>query len=284
VSFENGACPIIGTIAFNPAAAPGSQDYGVLYIALGDGGAANDPRDYSQSLSSPQGAILRIRPLPAGASATAYEVPSDNPFVGQPGVAAEIWAYGLRHAQHFSWDKAGRMFINDIGQNQLEEVNLGIAGANYGWRLREGSFATGFAVTGGSPGAVYPLKGQGDDFVYPIAQYDHDEGNAIGSGFFYEGEAIAALRGKYVFADIVRGRVFYIDAEQVTPGTYAEIKELRLSFDGQEYRLADVTSMDNSYAAGKRVDLRLGRDAAGELYLLTKSDGWLRKLVPHAQP
>ena len=123
-----------------------------------------------------------------------------------------------------------------------------------------------------------------DTFVYPIAQYDHDEGNAVGSGFLYEGEAIAALHGKYVFADIVRGRIFYIDASDPVPGEYQQIRELRLSFDGEERPLADVTSMNNSYAAGKRVDLRLGRDRHGELYMLTKADGWVRKLVPLAQP
>ena len=273
----------IGTLAFNPAANIGSEDYGVLYVALGDGGAANDPRDYGQSLTSPLGAILRIKPLAEGGTEDrTYAIPADNPFVGRAaeGIAPEIWVYGLRHAQHFSFDSGGRVFINDIGQNQVEEVNIGSAGANYGWRLREGGFATGYAVADGIPGAVYPLVDQDDGFAYPVAQYDHDEGNAIGSGYYYEGSAIPALQGKYVFADIVRGRIFYIDAVQLAAGVYQEIKELRLSFAGRERALTDVASMDNSYADGSRVDLRLGRDASGELYLLTKADGWVRKLVP----
>ncbi len=126
------------------------------------------------------------------------------------------------------------MFICDIGQNQVEEVNLGQAGANYGWRLREGTFATAFAVTDGEPGNVYPRPESETGFVYPVAQYDHDEGNAIGSGYVYEGNAIPALRGKFVFADIVRGRVFYIEAARLTPGNLQIVKELRLSFDGVE--------------------------------------------------
>ena len=140
----------IGTIAFNAHAEAGSPDYGMLYVCLGDGGAAHDPRDHGQSLAVPQGAIIRIDPL-ADDGTKGYGIPPDNPFVGRDGVAPEIWAYGLRHPQHFSWDTDGRMFIGDIGQGQIEEVNLGVSGANYGWRLREGTFASGYAV-GAGPG------------------------------------------------------------------------------------------------------------------------------------
>ena len=150
----------IGTIAFNPTAEPGSAEYGLLYASLGDAGAAHDPRDYGQSLSEPHGAIIRIDPL-AGDGTRGYGVPADNPFVGQAGVAPEIWAYGLRHAQQFSWDTDGRMFMGDIGQNSVEEVNLGIRGANYGWRLREGMFATGFTVPPRTSGAAVPASGGG---------------------------------------------------------------------------------------------------------------------------
>jgi hypothetical protein len=269
----------IGTIAFNPMAEVGSDDYGVLYVCLGDGGAANDPMDFGQSLKEPNGTIIRIKPLEP-ADGKAYGIPADNPFLDNPDVAPEIWAYGLRHPQHFSWDSKGRMFINDIGQNQVEEVNLGERGANYGWRLREGTFATAFGVDDGELGEVYPLPEQDGNFVYPIAQYDHDEGNAISSGFVYEGSAITALRGKYVFTELVRGRIFYIDADDPASGKLEDIKELRLVFDGEERDLIDVSSFPNSYAPGPRVDLRLGIDALGELYILTKGDGWVRKLVP----
>ena len=269
----------IGTIAFNPHAEPGSPDYGLLYVCLGDGGAAHDPQDYGQSLAVPQGAIMRIDPL-AGDGARGYGIPPDNPFVGRDGVAPEIWAYGLRHPQGFSWDTDGRMFIGDIGQNQIEEVNLGRAGGNYGWRLREGTFASGYAV-GRGPGPVYPRPSSEDgEFVYPVAQYDHDEGNAIGGGFVYRGQAIPELRGKYVFAEFPRGRLLYIDANPLDPDRPATITEIRLVFDGREQDLVDVAGFPNTYGPGNRVDLRLGIDSAGELYLLTKGDGWVRKLVP----
>ena len=268
----------IGTIAFNPHAEAGSPDYGMLYVCLGDGGAAHDPRDYGQSLAVPQAAIIRIDPL-GGDSTSRYGIPPDNPFVSSPGVAPEIWSYGLRHPQHFSWDTDGRMFIGDIGQNQIEEINIGKPGANYGWRLREGTFATGYAV-GRGPGPAYARPSTDDrEFVYPVAQYDHDEGNAVGGGFVYRGEAIPELQGKYVFADFPRGRLLAIEANGLDTGHQVEISEVRLVIDGREQDLVDVAGFPNTYGPGNRVDLRLGSDSAGELYLLTKGDGWVRRLV-----
>ena len=269
----------IGTIAFNSHTEVGSPDYGMLYVCLGDGGYAHDPKDHGQSLAVPQGAIIRIDPLAAN-GAKGYGIPPDNPFVGRDSVAPEIWAYGLRHPQQFSWDTDGRMFIGDIGQNQVEEVNLGVSGANYGWRLREGTFASGYAV-GAGPGPVYPRPSQDDEFVYPVAQYDHDEGHAIAGGFVYRGRAIPELRGTYVFADFTRGRLFTIAADALDATQPVDIVELRLVLDGREQDLVDVAGFPNTYGpGGNRVDLRLGIDSQGELYLLTKGDGWVRKLVP----
>ncbi len=270
----------IGTVAFNPNATPGSSDYGILYASLGDGGGGNDPREYGQSLIAPHAAIIRIDPL-GGDGSEGYGIPPDNPFVGNPGVAPEIWAYGLRHPQQFSWDTDGQMFIGDIGQGHVEEVNLGTPGANYGWRLREGTFATSAAVGAERPGLVYPLPAEDEDnLVYPVAQYDHDEGRAISGGFVYRGRAIPELQGKYVFTEFPHGRVLLIAADALATGELAEITELRLLFEGRERELIDVANFPNTYDSGNRVDARLGIDSAGELYLVTKADGWVRKLVP----
>ncbi len=172
------------------------------------------------------------------------------------------------------------MYIGDIGQKHVEEVNIGVPGANYGWRIREGTFSSGSSVDGLDVGPVYELPHeQPNTFTDPVAQYDHDEGRAIGSGFPYEGSEIKALKGKYVFADIVRGRVFYIDTKNLESGKPAKIQELRIVFDGKEQDLIDVAGYPNTYHPGLRADLRLGIDAKGELYLLTKGDGWVRKLV-----
>ena len=271
----------IGTIAFNPTVAEGDDDFGLLYICFGDGGGRDDPKEYAQNLAVPLGAVARIDPLPKDGSG--YGIPPNNPFVGVAGVAPEIWAYGLRHPQQFSWGPDGRMFIGDIGQDQVEEVNIGVAGGNYGWRLREGTFATAFGVDAAEIGSVFARPPKDPlPFVYPVAQYDHDEGFAIAGGFVYQGEAIPALRGKYVFTDVAKGRVFAIATDALRPGDPVPIEELRIAFDGQVRAVADVAGFTNTYHGPEhpRADLRLGLDHAGELYLLTKGDGWIRKLVP----
>lgn len=270
----------VGTIAFNPSAAADAVDYGLLYICFGDGGSRDDPLNNGQRLDTPLGAIARIDPLDTG-DGRAYGIPADNPFVGRADVAEEIWAYGLRHPQQFSWDADGRMFLTDIGQDQIEELNIGERGANYGWRRREGAFSTEPGVGrfgGGRP--VYPLpETDPQPFVYPVAQYDHDEGYAIGGGYVYQGRAIPALRGKYLFTDFPRGRVFAVETDELSTERPAPIEELRLAFDGEERELADVAGFANTYEFGEqRVDARFGVDHEGELYLLAKGNGWIYKL------
>lgn len=269
----------VGTLAFNPTAAEGSADYGMLYACLGDGGGANDPHENGQNPATLLGTIIRIDPL-GGQGDAAYGIPGDNPFLDNSDAAPEVWAFGLRHPQHFSWGPDGRLYINDIGQDQVEEVNIGVPGANYGWRDREGTFATAYGLGTLRIGQVYPLPEDDGLFTYPVAQYDHGEGYAIGSGYVYQGEAIDALKGKYVFADITRGRLFAIDTDGLQPGSPAPIEEIQLVFEGVEHDLLEVAGFENTYHGGMRADLRLGTDSAGEIYLLTKGDGWIRKLVP----
>ena len=279
------------------------NDWGMLYVAFGDGGGAHDSRDHGQDVTTPLGAILRIDPLGADPdSDEEYGIPSDNPSIEN--AIPELWAFGLRHPQHFSWDLEGRMFLLDIGQDQIEEVNLGVAGANYGWRVREGTFATAHGVeTDDGLGGVYDVEIEEDtQFAYPVAQYDHDEGFAVGSGFVYRGEAIPKLAGKFVFTELVRGRVFYIETEPVdltgddssadatepedvlVPGSPATIHELDILINGEEGSLSEIAGMPNTYLSHlpyrTRVDLRLSVDRHGEMYLLSKGDGWIRKLVP----
>ena len=172
------------------------------------------------------------------------------------------------------------MYICDIGQTQIEEVNIGQAGANYGWRVREGTFWTAFGIGGVRPNPVYPKPVDEQPFTYPVAQFDHDEGNAISSGFVYRGSSIPELSGKFVFTDMVTGRVFYIDTKNLVPGEPAEIRELRIEFFGQERNVADALGFPNTYSRGNRAGLRLGIDSQGELYFLTKGDGRVRKIVP----
>ena len=280
----------VGTIAFNPTATIKAPDYGLLYIGFGDGGGGEDPFDNGQRLDTPLGAIARIDPL--GGNAGAYGIPADNPLVGQPNAAPEIWAWGLRHPQQFSWDAAtGRMFIADTGHDQIEEINLGVAGGNYGWRLTEGTFATAMAFgrfrdphgTGLMP--VFELPKELPQFVYPVAQYDRDDEGllaAVAGGFVYRGSGIPGLRGKYLFTDIVHGKLFTIDSDGLVPGRPATIEQVRWGVpwrgEGPDIAWAERVR------SGRRWDARLGIDHDGELYLLTKSDAWIRRLVPRPIP
>jgi glucose/arabinose dehydrogenase len=161
------------------------------------------------------------------------------------------------------------MFITNIGQHSVEEVNLGEAGAHYGWPEREGSYL--FDVNA-NPELVYPLPADDEGYTYPVAQYDHDEGNAISGGFAYSGQKVPLLKGKYIFGDIPRGTLFYAEVEAMEPGQQAPVYALGLEFNGQKTNLETLTN-------SKRVDLRFGTDRAGELYIFTKSNGALYKVI-----
>jgi hypothetical protein len=274
-----------GTIAFNPTAAEGSVDYGKLYVGLGDGGSANDPLGSAQDLTRPFGKILRIDPAdPDGAGPLSYGIPADNPFVGQQDARSEVWAYGLRNPQHFSWSSDGRMFISEIGQAQIEEVDLGQAGGNYGWPMREGSFARGI----GSDENVYDTPFNSGLFIDPLAQYDHEEvfrdgiSNlvSIGCAFLYEGSLVPKLYGKVVLTDLVSGRIFYFDPSAPAGSTGAQLYELMLTLDDLPAMLRTL----EGYGGAKRVDLRLGVDANGEIYMLSKGKGTIYRFLSTPVP
>ncbi len=271
----------VGMIAFNPnATSPSNPDYGKLYVAIGDAGDNRSYAENGQNLAVPYGKVLRLDPTPNGAEG--FTVPSDNPFVGQPGKEPLVWAYGLRNPQYLSWqhDGAGTMmFINDIGEGYLEEVNTGVAGGNYGWSTREGTFATFRDPTlgVGYTDLIFQL-GTGPDagLLYPVAQYDHDEGNAIGAGLLYQGSAIPALVGKYIASDIVNGRLFVTDVTGLVsdndPAGVVGFEELQLLYEGTPRSLLDVLG-------SQRADARIGVDDNGELYLLTKYTGEIFRLT-----
>ncbi|MDE2775872.1 MAG: PQQ-dependent sugar dehydrogenase [Chloroflexota bacterium] len=168
---------------------------GYLYIALGDGGAANDPLGAGQNRQLLLGSILRID-VDGGAP---YAIPADNPFVDNPAARDEIWAYGLRNVWRFSFDRmTGDMVMADVGQNQWEEINFQPAGSaggeNYGWNVWEGNhiFAGGAAP----------------DHVPPIYEYSHALGCSVTGGVIYRGAAIADLRAVYLFGDWCSGRIW----------------------------------------------------------------------------
>jgi hypothetical protein len=162
------------------------------------------------------------------------------------------------------------MLIADIGQAQAEENDVGRPGANYGWGAREGTFV----VDPDDENHVSSLPAGDELFgcTYPAIEYRHDLGKAITGGFVYRGRAIAPLQGKYLFGDIVTGRIFCAEAATLVNGRLAPFAEIRLRYLGRERSLLEILGGDS------RADLRFGMDERGEIYVLTKRDGMIRKL------
>jgi glucose/arabinose dehydrogenase len=212
----------------------------LLYIASGDGGSSNDPQNNAQNRGNLLGKILRIRTTPGAI------VPPNNPFVGLVGARGEIWAYGLRNPWRFTFDRAtGRMWIGDVGQGAREEIDVGAAGANYGWRVYEGTLSN-----------VNPTNIPISAFVAPVFEYGRSQGGSIAGGYVYRGSAIPALVGRYVYADFVSGRVW------------------ALTLNG-------ATAVDNQQIATVTQPSSFGETAAGELLIVSYAvAGRLFRLVP----
>ena len=262
-----------GAIAFGPD--------GYLYIALGDGGGANDTdaghgdEGNGQNINTVHGSILRIDPIApeltpdsrdvAGANG-AYRIPWDNYFVGIDGID-EIYAYGFRNPYRFSFDTlSGMLIAADVGQDFVEEINIVRKGLNYGWRIKEGDFQ--FDPAGQDIGLLFEDSG----IIDPVAQYDHDDGLSVIGGHMYYGAQIPELRALYVFGDFSRGfrdpdgRLFTADLFT------GEIQELLIGNDSQNLNL---------FVKG------LGLDNDGEIYVLASSalgpygnTGLVLKIVP----
>jgi glucose/arabinose dehydrogenase len=238
---------------------------GMLYISLGDGGGRDDQgvghgtSGNGQDPSTVLGSFLRIDPRGNNSANGRYGIPADNPFVGLPGFAEEIYAYGFRNPFRFSFDMDnGDLYVGDVGQGDIEEVDVVVAGGNYGWRVKEGSFC--FEPNGDDRGFVFdqdPCPNEPAGLIDPVAQYDHDEGIAIIGGFVYRGTEIPELAGKYVFGDLSQqfsgnnGRLFYLEGSEV-----------------REFPIVDSAQEDLGLSL-----LGLGQDANGEIYVLANSTG-----------
>jgi glucose/arabinose dehydrogenase len=192
---------------------------GMLYVGTGDGGSAGDPQGNGQRRSSWLGKILRLDVRGGGK----YRVPADNPFVGS--ARPEIWALGLRNPWRFSFDRdTGLLYCADVGQDRIEEVDVIARGGNYGWSLMEGNERFKRGSTAG-------LRA-------PIATYGHDQGQSITGGYVYRGARVPALRGAYVYADFVSGKVGqlrYAGGKVTSQGLLVD-SHLNISSFGQDAR------------------------------------------------
>jgi mono/diheme cytochrome c family protein/glucose/arabinose dehydrogenase len=307
----------LGEMTFNPTARRGDPDWRVMYIGSGDAGTG-EQRDIRrlnpQRLDNLAGKILRIVPDLREHTATStvsengrYRVPNDNPFVAVDGARKEIWALGLRNPHRLIWDvdaaepRAPRLLAFNIGLTGWETVAIIRKGANYGYPLREGPQAM-------TPAGMAPVPA--DDTiplhvtdtitrgtvtpVYPVIAYPHTSigGDAIAGGFIYRGNRIPDLKDKLVFADITTGRVWYADladvrrADDGNPATLAATHAVeaglrRLVEETFRARGGRGDALPGAAAVSGRgrVDVRFAEDEAGELYVLTKSDGVIRQVV-----
>jgi hypothetical protein len=254
----------MGDLIFNPTAKPGSPDWRVMYMSVGEG-AAGENRDAlirhtPQRLDVVIGKVLRIIPdlNVRKASSTMsdngrYRIPDDNPFVAQKGARKEIWAYGFRNPQRMSWyvdpknPNKNSLLLGVIGLHTWEMIDIVHKGANYGYSLREGNEQLNADnKTSKLPDVdKIPVEISDTETVgmvtptYPVIIYDHtkDGGDAVANGYVYNGK-IAALRGKYIFGDITTGKIWYADyadmlaADDGNPSTMAAIHRVNIIWDG----------------------------------------------------
>ena len=238
-----------GHIAFGPD--------GMLYIGIGDGGSGNDPFGTignAQNLRTLLGKMLRID-VSASNATTTYTIPAGNPFAANPrcnvsGTSStancpEIYAYGLRNPWRWSFDRvSGELWLADVGQGELEEVDRIVLGGNYGWRCREGDQATGLAC------------GPNPSPIDPVAQYGRNSGFSTTGGYVYRGSAISSLFGRYVFADFGTGNLWNIPRDTAPTLT-----------------VTSATALDTNLSVAS-----FAEDVAGELYIVHLG-GTLHRLV-----
>lgn len=262
-------------ISFNPLAKPGDKDYGLLYVGVGDGGCVDNGYSFlAHSTKRIWGTIIRIDPSGSNSSNKQYGIPANNPFANNSdnSVVKEIYAYGFRNPHRITWTKEGTMLASNVGGGNIESINLVQPAHDYGWPIREGTFVLN---PDGDISKVFSLPANDSIYhiTYPVVQLDHDSGaTAISGGFEYWGNNIPALKGKFIFGDIPSGRLFYVNMKDIVQGRQAKIKQWLVAFNGSKKTLKQLCN-------NGRVDLHFGKDAKGELYIMTKPDGKLYKLV-----
>lgn len=247
---------------------------GLLMVAIGDGGDANDTGNGHVAIGNGAdatnilGTLIRIDPDGSNSANGKYGIPADNPFVNHPTYLPEIYAYGFRNPWTFSQDPAtGAIYSSDSGQNTIQEVNRVLPGKNYGWRAKEGSFL--FDPVTGNIGSLYNAPSI-DGLEDPIVEYDHDQGyaNIIG-GHIYRGSLIPELQGAYICGDYgpfqPPGELFYVEGLNNTP----TLKRFQIGVTDRAL-LSDVRAFSV--------------DAAGEIYFVGNSNNQssLYKIVPLA--
>jgi glucose/arabinose dehydrogenase len=237
-----------GHIAFGPD--------GMLYLGLGDGGSANDPGNRAQNTTNLLGKILRLDVDATPDAGLNYHVPTDNPFFGMAGFRDEIYIVGVRNPWRYSFDPLdGRLFIGDVGQGSIEEIDIGAAGDNLGWRCYEGNSA--FNTSGCGAMGTYD---------FPIHVFDHSQGRcSVTGGYMYRGARSPDMQGYYFFADYCGGQIYALF--ETSPGVW------------QNQTIEDSPFGLTSFGVDEAGEIYVVYEN-GEIYRLdgpvpTAADGWM---------
>lgn len=212
---------------------------GALYIAFGDGGAGNDPQGNGQNGKAVLGTVLRIQPREQGG----YDVPPDNPFVGNPDMNPAIYAWGLRNPWRMTFTDAGQLVVADVGQDKWEEVDLVDAGANLGWAAVEGRECR---------------QPPCEAYVPPVWVYGRDDGVSVTGGVIIGAKDLPGLEGRYLVGDFGTGRIWALNLPEKAGMTAAEPMALG------RFRINPST---------------FGKDSAGRVYVADFSGGVLYRLA-----
>jgi glucose/arabinose dehydrogenase len=197
-----------------------------LWVGMGDGGAGGDPENRAQNPQDLLGKMLRL------------DVTKATP-------TPEIVAIGLRNPWRFSFDRKTKdLWIGDVGQGSIEEIDhlpRGTTGlVNFGWDVYEGR--TSFEDKALGPGRL----------VQPVAQYTHDDGCSVTGGYVYRGNAIPALRGRYVFGDYCSGTIWSMPATggalRVEPVEVPQLTSFGESLDGNQLYAVSQTGTVSRFA------------------------------------
>jgi glucose/arabinose dehydrogenase len=188
---------VVGTTQDHTGGCIGFGPDGYLYIGMGDTGPQQDPQGHGQDLSTHLGKMLRID-VDRADPGLAYAIPSDNPFRQRSGARPEIWAYGLREPWRFSFDSVtGDLWIGDVGQDRVEEVDIARRGENLGWNVYEGFefFSNRY-------------RRDGEKYVEPVFAYRRKFGNSVIGGYVYRGDKKSSFYGVYVCGDYTSRLIF----------------------------------------------------------------------------
>ena len=188
-----------------------------LYLSVGDGSASMDPFDQGQDPSTLLATVLRLD-VSAASEAEPYRIPQSNPFLDDPAVRPEIFAYGFRNPWRMSIDlESGDVWLGDVGFSNAEEIDRVEAGGNYGWSLLEGTYCLS-------------RECDAEGLIAPIYEYPHEEGRcaAVG-GVVYRGEAIDHLDGAYLFGDLCSGEVWAL-VDGAAPALLADLDGMLVTF------------------------------------------------------